>query len=58
MLSLFLTTYGMVFVAELIGDKLLYTISVLTTRYRPLPMFCGIVVAFMAKTLAAVLLAK
>jgi len=48
----------MVFVAELIGDKLLYTISVLTTRYRPLPMFCGMVVAFMAKMLAAVLLGQ
>jgi putative Ca2+/H+ antiporter (TMEM165/GDT1 family) len=57
-LSLFLATFGTVFVTELIGDKMLYTISALATRYRLLPLFCGFTVAFMAKMLAAVLLGQ
>jgi len=57
-LSLFLATFGTVFLAELIGDKALYTISTLATRYRALPLFCGFTVAFMAKMLAAVLLGR
>lgn len=48
----------MVFLAELIGDKAIYTISAMATRYRYLPIFCGIVVAFMLKMLVAVLLGK
>jgi len=34
MLALFFATYGAVFVAEIVGDKLLYTTGVLATRYR------------------------
>jgi putative Ca2+/H+ antiporter (TMEM165/GDT1 family) len=56
MLSLLLLAYGIVFVTELVGDKTLYTISALATRSRPVPLFCGISVAFMAKMLAAVML--
>jgi putative Ca2+/H+ antiporter (TMEM165/GDT1 family) len=56
MLALFLTAYGMVFLTELVGDKTLLTIGALSTRSRPLPLLSGISVAFMAKTLVAVLL--
>lgn len=58
MFYLFLATYGMVLPAELIGDKAIYTISTLATRYRPLPVFYGIVVAFMGKMLVAVLVGQ
>jgi putative Ca2+/H+ antiporter (TMEM165/GDT1 family) len=51
-------TYGTVFVAEIVGDKLLYTTGVLATRYRTLPILCGMVVAFMAKMGVAVLVGK
>ena len=33
MFEIFLTTYGGVFIAEIVGDKLLYTSGVLATRY-------------------------
>jgi Ca2+/H+ antiporter, TMEM165/GDT1 family len=58
MLTIFLATYGAVFVAEIVGDKLLYTTGVLATRYRTLPILCGMVVAFMAKMGVAVLVGK
>lgn len=54
MLALFFATYGAVFVAEIVGDKLLYTTGILATRYRSLPIMCGITVAFMAKMAVAV----
>lgn len=54
MLPIFFATYGAVFVAEIVGDKLLYTTGVLATRYRTLPIFCGMAVAFMAKMGVAV----
>ena len=54
MLPIFLATYGAVFVAEIVGDKLLYTTGVLATRYRTVPILCGMVVAFMAKMGVAV----
>jgi putative Ca2+/H+ antiporter (TMEM165/GDT1 family) len=47
-------TYGAVFVAEIVGDKLLYTTGVLATRYRPLPIALGVLVAFMCKMAVAV----
>jgi putative Ca2+/H+ antiporter (TMEM165/GDT1 family) len=47
-------TYGAVFVAEIVGDKLLYTTSVLSARYRPAPILFGMVVAFMLKMAVAV----
>jgi putative Ca2+/H+ antiporter (TMEM165/GDT1 family) len=57
-LSLFLACYAMVFIAELVGDKALYTISALATRYRPAHIFTGITLAFMGKMLAAVLVGR
>lgn len=41
--------------AEIVGDKLLYTTGVLATRYRTLPIVCGMAMAFMLKMGAAVL---
>ena len=51
-------TYGAVFIAEIVGDKLLYTTGILATRYRPLPIMFGMGIAFMAKMAVAVLLGK
>ena len=58
MLPIFFATYGTVFVAEIVGDKLLYTTGVLATRYRTVPIVCGMAVAFMAKMAVAVLVGK
>jgi len=58
MLPIFFATYGTVFVAEIVGDKLLYTTGVLATRYRTAPILCGMLVAFMAKMGVAVLVGK
>ncbi len=54
MIPILLATYGAVFVAEIVGDKLLYTTGVLATRYRTLPILAGMLVAFMAKMAVAV----
>src|ERR1039457_2835932 len=54
MLPILFATYGAVFVAEIVGDKLLYTTGVLATRYRTVPILCGMAVAFMAKMGVAV----
>jgi len=54
MIPLFLLTYGAVFVAEIVGDKLLYTTGVLATRYRTAPIVIGITLAFAAKMGVAV----
>jgi Ca2+/H+ antiporter, TMEM165/GDT1 family len=51
-------TYGTVFIAEIVGDKLLYTTGVLATRYRTVPIMCGMALAFMAKMAVAVLVGK
>jgi putative Ca2+/H+ antiporter (TMEM165/GDT1 family) len=45
----FTIVYASVLAAEVLGDKLLYTTGVLATRYRTVPMMCGIAVACMAK---------
>ena len=58
MILIFFTTYGTVFVAEIVGDKLLYTTSVLAARYRTLPITFGMAVAFMAKMGVAVLVGQ
>ena len=58
MLPIFFATYGAVFVAEIVGDKLLYTTGVLATRYRTLPIMFGMMCAFMAKMAVAVLVGK
>ena len=43
------TTFGAVFVAEIVGDKLFYTTGVLAARYRTMPIMLGMAIAFMAK---------
>lgn len=58
MLGLFLLVYGAVFVAEIVGDKLLYTTGVLATRYRARPIVIGVTLAFMLKMAAAVLIGE
>jgi Ca2+/H+ antiporter, TMEM165/GDT1 family len=54
MLAILLATYGAVFVAEIVGDKLLYTTGVLAARYRTTPIMIGMLIAFMAKMAVAV----
>ena len=58
MVVVFFATFGTVFVAEIVGDKLLYTTGVLATRYRTLPIMFGMMVAFMAKMGVAVLVGE
>src|SRR5580704_9045170 len=55
MVALFFATYGAVFLAEIVGDKLLYTTGVLAARYRTVPIMIGMAVAFMAKMGVAVM---
>lgn len=54
MTQLVLATYGAVFVAEIVGDKLLYTTGVLATRYRSAAVAIGMALAFMCKMAVAV----
>jgi len=54
----FFTTFAAVFVAEIVGDKLLYTTGVLAARYRTAPIFIGMATAFMAKMALAVIVGK
>ena len=54
--SLFATAYGAVFLAEVAGDKLLYTTGVLATRYRPGSVMSGAALAFGVKMAVAVAL--
>lgn len=53
-MQLVLATYGAVFVAEIVGDKLLYTTGVLATRYRSAAVAIGMALAFMCKMAVAV----
>lgn len=55
---IFFTTFGAVFVAEIVGDKLLYTTSILAARYRTLPITFGMALAFMAKMAVAVIVGQ
>jgi putative Ca2+/H+ antiporter (TMEM165/GDT1 family) len=57
-LSVFVLTYGAVFAAELVGDKLLYTASALTARYRAVPIVFGATLALMVKAVTAVLVGE
>ena len=54
MLEAFLATYAAVFLAEIVGDKLLYTSGVLATRFRWGAVISGMSLAFMAKMAVAV----
>lgn len=58
MILILLTTFGAIFVAEIVGDKLLYTTGVLAARYRTMPIMLGMAVAFMAKMGVAVLVGE
>jgi putative Ca2+/H+ antiporter (TMEM165/GDT1 family) len=58
MLPVFLATYGAVFVAEIVGDKLLYTTGVLASRYRTVPIMLGMALAFMLKMGVAVVVGE
>jgi len=58
MILIFFTAFGTVFVAEIVGDKLLYTTGVLAARYRTLPIMLGMAIAFMAKMGVAVLVGE
>ena len=51
-----LAAYWTVFLAELVGDKSIYTVTSLTLRYRAVVVFGALAVAFAAKMLVAVLL--
>jgi putative Ca2+/H+ antiporter (TMEM165/GDT1 family) len=53
-LEIFLATYVAVFIAEIVGDKLLYTTGVLATRYRSSAIVAGMGAAFMVKMAVAV----
>ena len=54
LIAIFFATYGAVFVAEIVGDKLLYTTGVLATRYRSASIVWGMTTAFMLKMGVAV----
>ena len=54
MFEVLATTYGGVFIAEIVGDKLLYTSGVLATRYHWGGILTGMGLAFMAKMAVAV----
>ncbi len=54
MLALFFGTYWLVFIAEIVGDKLLYTTGLLAARYKTVPILCGMALAFMLKMGVAV----
>jgi putative Ca2+/H+ antiporter (TMEM165/GDT1 family) len=58
MLPIFFATYGAVFVAEIVGDKLLYTTGVLAARYRTAPIMLGMALAFMLKMGVAVVVGE
>ena len=58
MLVIFFATFGAVFLAEIVGDKLLYTTGVLASRYRTAPIMIGMAAAFMAKMGVAVLVGE
>lgn len=58
MIPILFATYGAVFVAEIVGDKLLYTTGVLSARYRTTPVLMGMGIAFMLKMAVAVAVGK
>ena len=58
MISVFIATYAAVFIAEIVGDKLLYTTGILATRYRSLPVMLGMALAFTLKMGVAVMVGQ
>lgn len=57
-MTLLTLAYWTVLVSELIGDRNVYSIAALAARYRPASIVAGLSVAFMLKTLVAVLIAQ
>ena len=55
---LLLVAYWTVFIAELVGDKSIYTVSSLILRFRPPAVLVAVAFAFALKMLAAVLLGR
>jgi putative Ca2+/H+ antiporter (TMEM165/GDT1 family) len=55
MLYLLLLTYGTIFLTEIVGDKTIYTVCSLSTRFHFVPVFSGILIAFIGKMLIAVM---
>jgi putative Ca2+/H+ antiporter (TMEM165/GDT1 family) len=53
-ISVLALTYWTVLLVEMIGDKVIYTVTSLAARYRPVHVFAGISAAFMGKAAAAV----
>jgi putative Ca2+/H+ antiporter (TMEM165/GDT1 family) len=53
MLATVAAALGLIFIAEL-GDKTLLTVLLLSTRYRPVPIFLGAAAAFLVHTSIAV----
>lgn len=58
MIAIFFATFVAVFIAEIVGDKLLYTTGVLAARFRTWPIMLGMAIAFMAKMGVAVLVGE
>ena len=56
--ALLVTAYAAVLLGELAGDRLLYTVGALASRYRPTVVALGVMPALMGKALAAVLLGR
>ena len=57
-MKILFAAYLAVLVAELVGDKTIYTLGALASRYRVVPVLVGASVAFMGKSLAAVLFGR
>jgi Ca2+/H+ antiporter, TMEM165/GDT1 family len=57
-LSLLLVTYWTVLAAELIGDKTIYTVTALGSRYAQSRVYAGVSLAFAGKVAAAILLGQ
>jgi len=55
-MSVFFIAFSTVLLAELLGDKTLYTLGTLATRFRLAPIVTGAALAFSLKMAAAVLL--
>jgi putative Ca2+/H+ antiporter (TMEM165/GDT1 family) len=58
MLSILLGTYVIVLSSELLGDRSVYTIASLVSRYRTAPVVAGVLAALAAKTTVAVALGQ
>ena len=55
MTEVLFATYAVLFTAEIVGDKLLYTSGVFAARFRWRAVVCGMTAAFMGKMAVAVI---